>query len=107
MKTAQLTGPALDWAVDKSLNLNTPYNSWGQIGKVPAYSTDWGQGGPIIERERIETCPVGDEWRGMYAYMPDYRLYGPTLLIAAMRCVVNVNLGDEVKLPQHFLEGTA
>ena len=104
MKTAQLTGAALDWAVDKSLNLNTPYNSWGQIGKVPAYSTDWAQGGPIIERERIETCPVGDEWRGMYA---DYRLYGPTLLIAAMRCVVTVNLGDEVKLPQHFLEGTA
>ena len=106
MKTAQLTGPALDWAVDKSMNLNTPYNSWGQIGKVPAYSTDWAQGGPIIERERIETCPVGDEWRGMYAYMADYRLYGPTLLIAAMRCVVNVNLGYEVKLPQHFLEAT-
>jgi len=100
MKTAHLTGPALDWAVDKSLNLNTPYNSWGQIGKVPAYSTDWAHGGPVIERERIETCPVGDEWRSMY-------VYGPTLLIAAMRCVVAIYLGDEVKLPQHFLETTA
>jgi len=100
MKTAHLTGPALDWAVDKSLNLNTPYNSWGQLGKVPNYSTDWALGGPVIERERIETCPVGDEWRGMY-------VHGPTLLIAAMRCVVAIYLGDEVKLPQHFLETTA
>lgn len=40
MKTSDLIDEVLNWAVDKALNLNTPYNSWGQKGKVPAYSTD-------------------------------------------------------------------
>lgn len=65
-------------------------------------STDWSQGGPIIERERIMLIPSGDEWSasvGMTAHpmcgdpIPDETGregsgHGPTPLIAAMRAFV-------------------
>ena len=104
MKTINLTGAALDWAVDKSLNLNTPYNSWGQTGKVPLYSTDWSQGGPIIEREDIAICRLeNNEWRAQLnveSFGPYCRQYGPTPLIAVMRCYVASQLGDQVDVPE-------
>jgi len=101
MKTSELKDGILDWAVDKALNLNTPYNSWGQKGKVPFYSTDWAQGGPIIEREQIDIqCfprkSGGVVWRTFHAD-------GPTPLIAAMRCFVALRLGDEVDVPDDVL----
>jgi hypothetical protein len=108
MKASELTGDALDWAVDKALNLNTPYNSWGQVGKVPAYSTDWALGGPIIERMGINIIENGS-WM---AEMDDAHhgggvisTEGDTPLIAVMRCYVTSRLGDEINLPQHLLRG--
>lgn len=105
MKTINLTGAALDWAVDKSLNLNTPYNSWGQTGKVPLYSTDWAQGGPIIERESINTrydpdCNKAQAWEASDDIDFFEAVYGPTPLIAAMRCYVASKLGDDVEIPE-------
>ena len=109
MKTINLTGDALDWAVDKSLNLNTPYNSWGQTGKVPLYSTDWSQGGPIIEREGIAIMHIADrqpsqKWEageeGETAQEFWGLVCGPTPLIAAMRCYVASKLGDDVEIPE-------
>ena len=102
MKTKELHGAALDWAVDKSLNLNTPYNSWGQLGKVPAYSTDWSQGGPIIAQTSIEICHLDNsEWRAQLNAKgcgPYCRHYGPTPLIAAMRCYAASMLGEEINI---------
>jgi len=101
MKTINLTGDALDWAVDKSLNLNTPYNSWGQTGKVPLYSADWAQGGPIIEAWAIDVGTYRGAWRAArhVGSAPTYG-YGPTPLIAAMRCYVASKLGDDVEIPE-------
>ena len=104
MKTINLTGATLDWAVDKSLNLNTPYNSWGQAGKVPLYSTDWSQGGPIIERHRIEICHLDNgEWRAQLnanQWGFHCRHYGESPLIAAMRCYVASKQGNDVEIPE-------
>lgn len=102
MKTSELQGAALDWAVDKSMNLNTPYNSWGQIGKVPAYSTDWSQGGPIIEREGISVERWGSEWMAAMGELPDDGVPSPTPLIAAMRCYVASKLGDNTDIPEEL-----
>jgi hypothetical protein len=103
MKTRELKDGILNWAVDKALNLNTPYNSWGQKGRVPFYSTDWAQGGPIIEREMIELVPQSPAlWDAMYRnqHIPHD---GPTPLVAAMRCFVALKLGDEVDVPDDVL----
>lgn len=65
-------------------------------------STDWSQGGPIIERELISVSSQtnGHSWaaKGAHNYS-----YGPTPLIAAMRCYVASKLGDEVDVPDELL----
>lgn len=64
-------------------------------------STDWTQGGPIIERERLHLKPVGNTYR-CYDYNATIWEYGPTPLIAAMRCYVASKLGGEVEIPEEL-----
>ena len=104
IKTANLTGPALDWAVCVCEG-ESP-------SRYTQYSTDWSQGGPIIEREKIELTDLsnqetGYEWGASIIAggknMVIHRGYGPTALIAAMRCFVASRLGDEVEVPDELL----
>lgn len=134
VKTSELTGPALDWAVancegwEAGKYMMSPEirkNAYGDvIGiKVPFDrefmwfnpSTNWAQGGPIIERE------IGNLWKhnkldpnepdvwtaAAYLKAPDgtmlYYEDGPTPLIAAMRCYVASELGNEVEVPEELL----
>ena len=93
MKTSELTGAALDWAVAKCEGMNY----WSP---VPNYSTDWQQGGPIIEREKVSLLYLHDKWgAGVNAWTNQY---GPTPLIAAMRCYVVSKLGDDVEIPKEL-----
>lgn len=57
-------------------------------------STNWSQGGPIMDQERINTDWLDDGSEQWMASMPPY--YGPTRLVAAMRCFVAKKFGDEV-----------
>ena len=109
MKTAELTGAALDWAVAKCEGhkvfikhaplqiMYTPKRKRSWYIYTP--STNWAQGGPIIERETISLDYAQEEdWA---AKTPAYQwAYGPTPLIAAMRCYVASKLGDEVEIPK-------
>lgn len=74
------------------------------------YSTDWSQGGPIIERERIRIVPFPPSrtkegwWAGFdYTTGASIGCAGPTPLIAAMRCYVASKLGDEVDVPEELV----
>jgi hypothetical protein len=61
MKTSELTGAALDWAVTKCEGFDHEVTSseWGMWG----WATDWAQGGPIIERERLDVYGFdGERW---------------------------------------------
>ena len=87
MKTNELTGVALDWVVAKCEDIDLIPHRGGWT--YASYSSDWAQGGPIIEREVIQLTP--DEYTGTWsAYMTNegepYDYTGPTPLIAAMRC---------------------
>lgn len=98
MKTDELTGAALDWAVAKCEGVSVRN---GFDDNCPEYSINWSQGGPIIERENIQL-----EWYGHY-WMAHIRAaeewYGPTPLTAAMQCYVAYKLGDEVDVPEELL----
>lgn len=103
MKTNELTGAALDWAVSKALQPG--YEDWRTTEHVRQGfnpSTDWAQGGPIIERERISVGTFENEWSADVTAGPTgfVRGFGPTPLIAAMRCYVASTLGAEVELPE-------
>jgi hypothetical protein len=73
-------------------------------------STDWAQGGPIIEREKIDVLVLRTNEGGFRAYHTPTKeakthtyAEGPTPLIAAMRCYVASKLGDTVELPQDLI----
>lgn len=95
MKTNELTGLALDWAVAKAIGEYKPVS-------VPQYSTDWAHGGAIIERERITLIDQGgDYWQACCGWK---EAFGDTPLIASMRCYVVSKLGDEVEIPDELTE---
>jgi hypothetical protein len=116
MRTSELTGAALDWAVAKCEDLEHYFEDGLVCLKGQPFdthwlywtpSTDWAQGGPIIEREIITL--IHPRWDGWTAHKYDerdeeesYTLDGPTPLIAAMRCYVVSKLGDEVELPEEL-----
>ena len=112
MKTSELAGFALDWAVAKCEGYEIVRMRGNEITfldrtedgalseKHINYSTDWSQGGPIIEREKIE-LEYGDfEWWARIKADEDFE--GTTPLIAAMRCYVASKLGDDVELPEEI-----
>jgi len=112
MKTSDLTGPALNWAVTKiellgMLSRGEYVKTWVQDAttsgeQIDPYSTDWLWGGPIIEREKIELRHDGrNSWCAWIASTG--AMHGPTPLIAAMRCYVASKLGDEVDIPKELL----
>ena len=121
MKTSELTGAALDWAVAKCEGLGLGPRGFvvyhDNNGEPATWqpSTNWAQGGPIIEREEINLLKRDDNpWHG-YAYRfgkhkkmrgqrgcEIFRATGQTPLIAAMRCYVASKLGDEVEIPEEL-----
>ena len=142
MKTSELIGPALDWAVAKCEgfkecmvfgqgsvkdsgfavpNAHGGYKSvllkcvhdkwykrcdgypWGRDQVIWQPSTDWSQGGPIIEREAITLSAYCGKNDSVDWYAGRYSLKSPTPLIAAMRCYVTSELGDDVEIPKELL----
>jgi len=126
MKTSELIGAALDWAVAKCEGVEVEYINDGITRRLLRLSpftgmyrpsTEWHEGGPIIAREGIDlycNVPTNPEhkdpaWRG--SWRAKYHrcgfgtemFYGPTPLIAAMRCLVASRLGDEVEIPEELL----
>ena len=107
IKTSELTKAALDWAVAKCEGMLAEPWLWGDEQEVLTrykFSTNWAQGGPIIEREVITL--IHPRWDGWTAHKYDdriedesYTVDGPTPLIAAMRCYVASKLGDTVEIP--------
>jgi len=112
VKTVELSGTQLDWAVAKCEFPEPDYcaDDWlvyitegcCDEGWVFSPSTDWSQGGPIIEREGI-SIERDDQglWFASYDLSVDtaWGATGPTPLIAAMRCYVASKLGEEIDLP--------
>jgi len=110
IKTGYLTGAALDWAVAQCEYVDVRY---GFDDNCPEYSTDWAQGGPIIEREAISVVADYVDTFGSFVWFASvddifvdsedaHGMHGPTPLIAAMRCYVGSKLGDEIEVPEEI-----
>ncbi|KAA0999032.1 DUF2591 domain-containing protein [Paraburkholderia panacisoli] len=119
MKTNDLEGAQLDYWVAKAEGLSNPKVEDGlcrvayvdcdnkheksvEVDAAFSPSTDWAQGGPIIEREdyclpRVNTNAGALHHGGYAASTPaGFCFYGNTPLIAAMRAYVADKFGDEV-----------
>lgn len=113
MNVSELEGVALDWAVakcepdgtleiyfDNETGEPLCHDDWSDNQEFSP-STNWAQGGPIIEREKITTEWTGEDWMGYIRH--DEEFFGPTPLIAAMRCNVASKLGEEIDVPEALL----
>jgi hypothetical protein len=72
--------------------------------EIPDYCGDWAKGGPILDLKKIcVACPsTGDFWDARLHTFPPKYVRGPTALIAAMRCFVASELGDEIEIPEEL-----
>jgi hypothetical protein len=115
IKTKDLIGAALDWAVSRAegvvsddiddfcMSTQDEFN----------YSANWELAGPIIEREGIDlftekgtpkswVASVARHQKGQRLDGWRLHVYGPTPLIAAMRCFTASRLGREVDIPEEL-----
>jgi hypothetical protein len=116
-KTSELSGSLLDMAVAMAegyparIERGACYATITQMDAICGNwtpflpSTDWAQGGPIIERHRITiNCFNRDREHTSCTYWEAYSLEaGPIQavwpLLAAMRCYVISKIGEDIKLP--------
>ena len=123
VKVSEASGTVLNWMVAKAEGADFHYVDgrfcvlWTEKCDVPLSnyrpSTDWAQGGPIIEWEGLgvtydrywgydpdDETDNGDRWFAEYIGRGDQCIssYGPTPLIAAMRCFCCIKLGEEVEV---------
>lgn len=127
VKVAELSGAALDFAVaqvEKPENfvlrdateeigcwvIGIAYNaadpdSWLKSSYCP--STDWSQGGPLIDKHRLEIIESGNGFACVkeWVYSEPYEWYpvGETHLIAACRAIVTKASGDTVQVPEELM----
>jgi hypothetical protein len=119
IKTSELIGPALDWAVAKAEGLIDDCNTWMHEASLQditegSYhpSEDWAIMGPIIERDGMNlTCKyietvLSGVWMAQFKRESRFSKsisLGPTPLIAAARCYVLFMLGDEIDIPEELI----
>jgi hypothetical protein len=117
MKTCELSGKALNWAVsicegDLIYNIEGHEVICDQIKDglfTSEYSTNWKQAGAIIEREFIQLMGGYDGAgnRGWCAQSTKPNkltgwISGETALIAAMRCFVVSRVGEDIEIPEEL-----
>lgn len=119
VKTADLIGPALDYAVAQVEGIDThkfrekTYALFGSLA-IPlgdaeegyAPSTCWHCGGPLIEKHAIGfTGHSATTWLAFSSPADEtFQGIGRTHLIAACRLIVSSTLGDEVQVPEELVE---
>jgi hypothetical protein len=111
IKTSGLSGAALDYIVALcegfTFEAIESFISYREEDKRFRYSTDWAQGGPIIEHGGITVSKTSHGFWEAYkrpaseneCYQVDH-----SALIAAMRCYVASKLGDAVIVPDELIE---
>lgn len=128
VKTEELSGEALNWAVaivEKLTAFVAPpqYGNPHLVCVMPEHvhrggyrfspSTDWSQGGPLHAEYQIEFTADPECNQSMYASLAAWRSYGrshrtrwsagETHLIAACRAIVASVLGETVSVPKELL----
>lgn len=86
------------WHIIVQPNVPILVNEDSATHDLPFRSSSWADGGPIIERERITISDALNSW--VAGYKGTLTSFGPTPLIAAMRCLVTAKLGHEAEVPE-------
>lgn len=115
VKVSEATNAQLNWMVAKAIGENELFLfdlAQGKKNYLP--TTDWEHGGAIKYYEGIvdglvpRAAGLPMEWWASMYRDPEYccpgpRSYGPTPLVAIIRCYVESKLGREVDIPEQHL----
>lgn len=97
VEIASLTGAALDYCVARALGQRPSllvYERDGKFSNAHSYSTNWNRGGPLIEKHGMDIIMSSGSSVDKYRAFSSYAVAtGPTILIAAMRCLAISILG--------------
>lgn len=118
IKTQDLIGPALDWAVWSIEFKNAGHGDDELLVRALRQHYEPSTSGDtvidIMEREGIcvdagdDNYPPERRWSAWYALDAPVRaedeVVGPTVRIAVCRCFVASNLGDEIDVPEELLK---
>ncbi|KQQ60129.1 hypothetical protein ASF84_05320 [Pseudomonas sp. Leaf127] len=129
VKTAELVGAALDWAVARveavenlvlrkgqpAFERDFDPDCWADDHDMKLFkcwrfytpSTDWGQGGPLIDKFKIGITHDRLDKKGLACQAipkaSPFPSYGGTTLTAACRAIVASKLGETVSIPRELL----
>ena len=133
VKTAELSGAALDWAVGAAVKHDSVQLDLLTVDGEPIGvcitvdhvknrwepSIEWAQTGPLIDHYRAYPCRYEDECPDIeeakrffvltYSMKPSYGtefncVEGPTALVAACRAIVAAKFGDTLQVPAELVE---
>ena len=103
--------PSTDWAVGGPIierenitlvrcddDYKTDAKGFTTNERIPVWAAEHG----TQHSSQTTYGPQGDNWGDAYAIDEADCIYGPTPLIAAMRCYVASKLGDEVNIPEEL-----
>lgn len=108
IQVAEATNTQLDWMVAKCEGHPAANSGPRYFGRIEKYTTNWSQGGPIAERERIWVkYPFGETGEieaihGRFGFPNIVNAFGATELVARMRCFIISRLGKEVEVPDEL-----
>lgn len=112
IKTRELIGPALDWAVLRARGYKVKeathllHNHNKKPGNTYHPSTNGTQANVLIEKHEISTIhrdkAWGNERWSARIYASNTTAEGPTALIAAMRAFVLSVMGEEIEIPEEL-----
>ena len=113
VKTSELTGAALDWAVAKVISRAAEWDSssgllWfessGHEWLVWSPSSDWEQGGPLLDKYNVWLSDdEGEAVASCHPHVNEFIHGASTRLIAACRAIVQSQLGNTVDVPEGLL----
>lgn len=124
VKTAELSGKALDWATGRAIGANVGITIGGLVKEITSHNpidmslwqptNDWSICGPLIEKLKISCYASVDpesskvyHWVAVNEKVPYDKRRGYTASepkIAICRAVVASKLGDEVDIPDELME---
>lgn len=123
VKTSELEGEALNWAVAQAEGFAVKLVRGGRYGEPDSvwfveaeryrvrlnYADEWARTGPLLVKHSIAIWPTETNWAAHYRVMGarhyidtnewDCDDTGPTALTAACRCIVRLKLGATVLIP--------
>jgi hypothetical protein len=114
VRTADLIGPALDWAVAQAEGFQVeirqrqdaaypcPLIVEGQATRgIPRYCSDWGHTGPLVEKYNVSLIYAFEEYQALIGMTESEQHEKP--LVAICRAIVSAKLGDAVQVPEELL----